>query len=59
MERLTGFYGEPKWEDRSLTWNYNLYLQASLPWVVIGDFNEILYSHEKEGGAAVQHDLYV
>ena len=27
--RLTGFYGEPKWEDRSLTWDYlrGLYLQ--------------------------------
>lgn len=24
--------------------------QANLPWLVAGDFSEILYSHEKEGG---------
>ena len=51
--RLTCFYGEPKWEDRHLSWGYlrNLKQQTDLPWIVIGDFNEILYSHEKEGGA--------
>jgi endonuclease/exonuclease/phosphatase family metal-dependent hydrolase len=27
-----------------------LHAQNNLPWVTIGDFNEILYSHEKEGG---------
>jgi hypothetical protein len=24
----------------------------TLPWLIIGDFNEILFSHEKEGGNA-------
>jgi hypothetical protein len=50
--RLTGIYGEPHWEDKYKTWNgiRHLHAQSSLPWVLIGDFNEILYSHEKEGG---------
>lgn len=51
--RLTGFYGEPRWEDKHFSWGYlcDLFQQGQLPWVVVGDFNEILYSHEKEGGA--------
>jgi hypothetical protein len=50
--RLTGIYGEPKWEDKYKTWDKlrELKSNSNLPWVVIGDFNEILFSHEKEGG---------
>jgi hypothetical protein len=50
--RFTGFYGEPEWEDKHLSWGYirNLYQQERAPWVLAGDFNKILYSHEKEGG---------
>jgi hypothetical protein len=50
--RLTGLYGEPRWEDKYKTWDKLRELNQSfnLPWVIIGDFNEILYSHEKEGG---------
>jgi hypothetical protein len=50
--RLTGIYGEPRWEDKYKTWDRmrELHAQNNLPWVTIGDFNEILYSHEKEGG---------
>jgi hypothetical protein len=50
--RLTGLYGEPKWQDKYKTWDKMRELngQYNLPWVVIGDRNEILFSHEKDGG---------
>jgi hypothetical protein len=45
-------YGESRWEDKYKTWDKvrELNAQYNLPWVIIGDLNEILYSHEKEGG---------
>lgn len=50
--RLTGMYGEFKWEEKYKTWDrlHQLKARHDLPWVVIGDFNEILFDHEKEGG---------
>ena len=50
--RLTGIYGEPRWEDKYKTWDKLRELKDdhNIPWVVIGDFNEILFSHDKEGG---------
>jgi hypothetical protein len=50
--RLTGLYGEPRWQDKYKTWDKMRELkdQHDVPWVVIGDLNEILYSHEKDGG---------
>jgi endonuclease/exonuclease/phosphatase family metal-dependent hydrolase len=47
-----GLYGEPRWEDKYKTWDKlrEPKNNSTLPWVVMGDFNEILYSHEKEGG---------
>jgi hypothetical protein len=52
MWRLTGIYGEPRWEDKYKTWDRmrELKQRSDLPWVIIGDFNEILFSTEKEGG---------
>jgi hypothetical protein len=51
--RLTSFYGEPSSDRKHLSWDYlrSLHTAIDLPWIVMGDFNEILYSTEKEGGA--------
>jgi hypothetical protein len=50
--RLTCIYGEPSWENKYKTWERlrELHGMIEMRWVVIGDWNEILYSHEKEGG---------
>ena len=50
--RFTGFYGHPAWNEKHLSWSdlRTLHSNASYPWVVLGDFNEIMYSHEKDGG---------
>ena len=55
--RLTGIYGEPRWEDKYKTWDKMRELKnnSNLPWVVIGDFNEIIFSHEKKGGNPRPH----
>jgi len=52
--RLTGIYGEPSWDKKQLTWETlrSLHGNSSLPWLAIGDFNEFLFHHEKEGGRA-------
>ncbi|XP_040956135.1 uncharacterized protein [Gossypium hirsutum] len=50
--RLTGFYGSPYSQDRNAAWNLlrQLRNQGDYPWLVCGDFNEILYGFEKKGG---------
>ena len=52
--RFTGIYGEFRWADKYKTWDRlrSIHQQNTLPWLVLGDLNEILYSHEKEGGNA-------
>jgi exonuclease III len=54
--RLTGLYGEPSWDHKDRTWaamrSLKNNVSNSLPWLVIGNFNEVLYHYEKEGGRA-------
>ncbi|KAK9942831.1 hypothetical protein M0R45_008479 [Rubus argutus] len=48
--RFTGFYGHPKTSLCHLSWQTirDLCDEDSLPWVLIGDFSEILTVAEKE-----------
>ncbi|KAF5472061.1 hypothetical protein F2P56_008808 [Juglans regia] len=49
---LTAMYGYPKTHLRYQTWNLLRMLCRANddPWMVMGDFNEVMYSHEKCGG---------
>ncbi|GMI64491.1 hypothetical protein HRI_000118400 [Hibiscus trionum] len=50
--RCTGFYGAPEVQNRAHTWNLLRQLDdmGDTPWLVIGDFNELLLAQEKTGG---------
>lgn len=50
---LTGFYGEPDTSKRVESWQKMKHLcgTSDLPWLIIGDFNEITCVEEKEGGS--------
>ena len=58
--RMTGIYGEPDMERRDITWKLLRILKnpSDLPWICLGDFNEILFSHEKEGGCREHRRLW-
>ena len=45
-------YGHPEEERKAETWRLMRHLHAcgTLPWLCLGDFNEILSSDEKRGG---------
>ena len=47
----TGFYGQPEASKRGMSWQLleALRAQCNMPWVVFGDFKEILHSGEKFG----------
>ena len=48
--RLTGFYGRPEEHRKHESWEYlrHLHSRDSLPWICLGDYNEILSSDEKQ-----------
>lgn len=50
--RFTGVYRFPEDNNKWKTWRMIEYLAnlSSLPWMLLGDFNEILYDFEKRGG---------
>ncbi|KAK5835737.1 hypothetical protein PVK06_011438 [Gossypium arboreum] len=49
--RFTSFYGSPYTHDRDESWNLlrSLRNNGEYPWLVCGNFNEILYGFEKKG----------
>ncbi|XP_019180182.1 PREDICTED: uncharacterized protein LOC109175373 [Ipomoea nil] len=49
--RMTCYYGFPKRSMRRESWELlkRLSMQSTLPWVVIGDFNDLLFQSEKRG----------
>ncbi|XP_031127606.1 uncharacterized protein LOC116029699 [Ipomoea triloba] len=49
--RLTCFYGFPERTRRQQSWDLLRQLkgQSTLPWIVLGDFNDLLYHSEKRG----------
>jgi hypothetical protein len=49
--RLTGYYGFPGSGRRRAAWNFLKQLSqlSTLPWCVVGDFNDILAPSEKKG----------
>ena len=50
--RFTGLYGEPEWSQKGVTWGalHSIRGDGSIPWLVMGDFNEKNFNGEKEGG---------
>ncbi|KAL4310577.1 hypothetical protein GQ457_01G015360 [Hibiscus cannabinus] len=50
--RCTGFYGAPEVQNRRNSWNLLRRMDdcPNVPWLVIGDFNEISAASEKQGG---------
>lgn len=56
--RFTGFYGEPETARRHEAWSKLRHLNhhPNVPWVCVGDFNEIVSQEEKVEGAQRPHN---
>lgn len=52
---LSAIYASPKLNFRNDLWHYLECIGTGLsfPWLLIGDFNQVLGSHDKRGGARV------
>ncbi|KAF7824053.1 hypothetical protein G2W53_022197 [Senna tora] len=52
--RLTGVHGFPEEQSKHQTWDLLRLLASNsdLPWLCYGDFNEIMFASEKQGGTA-------
>lgn len=50
--RFTGFYRAPETYLRTESWDLlrSLHKHFVVPWICVGDFNELLTSHENMGG---------
>uniref|UniRef100_A0A199U9N3 Endonuclease/exonuclease/phosphatase domain-containing protein n=1 Tax=Manihot esculenta TaxID=3983 RepID=A0A199U9N3_MANES len=48
--RLSSFYGYPRWNRCRESWQLmcSLLDKSTLPWIILGDFNDLLYASEKE-----------
>ena len=56
---FSAFYGAPELQNRVNTWKLLercKYIAPLMPWLVIGDFNEILSNSNKSGGA-LRHEI--
>ncbi|XP_019170442.1 PREDICTED: uncharacterized protein LOC109166013 [Ipomoea nil] len=50
--RMTCYYGYPQRHRRTEAWDFikSLAPQSDLPWIMIWDFNDLLFHYEKRGG---------
>ena len=58
--RLIGYYGFPELHRQRPSWTLlrALAISSSLPWVYIGDFNDLLSPSDKKGGMAHPDGLF-
>ncbi|KAB2606847.1 hypothetical protein D8674_006564 [Pyrus ussuriensis x Pyrus communis] len=49
--RLTGVYGTPHRNEKSVFWDWmgHHFIPTDIPWICGGDFNEYIWDHEKSG----------
>lgn len=58
---LTAVYASPYNTVRSTLWDHlvSISIMHKLPWIILGDFNEILFMNEKKGGSLIMVELVV